>query len=87
MYLKTINLLTNIPISCLVENLNDAREKKKKKAKSFNSWNVVYSWKFCLLILLKAILRADYSTYVFVFSVVKESPDFPGPCIDSMAVE
>lgn len=32
-------------------------------------------------------LRAGYGTYVFVVSVVTDSPDFPGPCIDSMAVE
>lgn len=32
-------------------------------------------------------LRRGYATYVFVASVVMDSPDFPGPCIDSMAVE
>lgn len=32
-------------------------------------------------------LMAWYGTYVFVVSVTTESPDFPGPCIDSMAVE
>jgi len=36
---------------------------------------------------LTVTFRADFGTYVFVVSVVTESPDFPGPCIDSMAVE
>lgn len=34
-----------------------------------------------------ATFRVGYGTYVFVASVTTESPDFPGPCIDSMAVE
>lgn len=91
MYLKLINLLTNIPISCSVANLDDAafgKEKKKSSIFQFLECSVLMNtMSFYLLIVLIVTLRAGYSTYVFVVSLVTESPDFPGPCIDSMAVE
>lgn len=103
MYLNMINTLTNIFISCSGANLAGPAfgEKKEKKIKEKKEKVLLHCTLFKVLPLntkwhrlkkqnmqvWKVTLRESYGTYVFVDSVVTLSPDFPGPCIDSMAVE